>query len=159
MEFICQKQTGDGAASTKEIKEFNNYCEKNNAKVVKICVTDEEHELLSLDANTPFISSENGRLYNTVMEGYNEIILENTIVQFDTIPITKYNREIMTTLILDKFNNNIEAKQILMSTSNYDIICYKTNDDNYWGSRVPEFDGQNIAGQLMVELRNYYKSI
>ena len=91
------------------------------------------------------------------MEGYNEIMLENTVTRFEhDHPIIKYNHEIMFTLISDKFNFNIEAKEVLMNTKDYNGIYYKTDNDNYWGSRVPEFDGQNVAGQMMVELRESY---
>jgi len=155
--LLVQKQTGVKAASAEEIEEFNKFCEDTKTTMFKVCVTDDEHDVLSLDANTPFIASDNGRLYNNVMEGYNEIMLENTVTQFEhDQPNTKYNHEIMFTLISDKFSFNSEAKQVLMNTKDYDGIYYKTDNDNYWGSRVPEFDGQNVAGQMMAELRNSY---
>ena len=151
MSFIAQKRTGIGAASAGEIADFNDCCDENDLEQSNVCVTDDEHEVLSLDSTVPFIASENGQLYNTVMEAYNEIIMENTVTQLNTKQITEYNYGIMFVLISDKFNNNIEAKQVLMSTTGQ--IVYKTANDNLWGSKVPEFDGQNIAGQIMTDLR------
>jgi len=155
MAFIAQKRTGIGAASAAEIIDFNDCCDKNNLEQTNICVTDDEHELLSLNSNTPFIASENGRLYNTVMEAYNEIIMENTVMPVNSKQIMEYNYGLMFVLISDKFNNNMNAKQVLMSTTG--PIIYKTDDDNYWGSKVPEFDGKNVAGQMMADLRELYK--
>ena len=151
MAFIAQKRSGIGAALAGEIADFNNLCDENDLEQLNVCVTDDEHEVLSLDSNVPFISSENGKLYNTVMEAYNEIIMENIVMQVDSKEITEFNYGIMFVLLSDKFNNNIEANQVLMSTT--EQIVYKTDNDNLWGSKVPEFDGQNIAGQIMTDLR------
>jgi len=134
-----------------EIADFNDCCAENDLEQLNVCVTDDEHEVLSLDSTLPFIASENGQLYNTVMEAYNEIIMENTVTQLDSKQYTEFNYGTMFVLLSDKFNYNIEAKQVLMSTSGQ--IVYKTDNDNLWGSKVPEFDGQNIAGQIMTDLR------
>lgn len=150
MSFLIQKQTGEGAASTNEIEEFNNFCEKVDADTFTIHVSDEEHEILSLDSKTPFLVSKNEKVYSTVMDAY-----------YDTVDLSKQDEKNiyaeMFVLISEKFEQNEEAKKVLMSTTG-EIIVYKTEDDNYWGSRVPEFDGQNIAGEIMVKLRDSYYS-
>ena len=151
MAFIAQKRSGIGAVSAGEIADFNACCDENELEQLNVCVTDDEHELLSLDSTVPFIASKNGQLYNTVMEAYNEIIMKNIVTQVDYKEITEFNYGIMFVLLSDKFNYNIEANQVLMSTSGQ--IVYKTDNDNLWGSKVPEFDGQNIAGQIMTDLR------
>lgn len=149
MAFLIQKQTGEGAASASEIEEFNNFCEKVNANTFTIHVSDEEHEILSLDSKTPFLVSKNAKVYSTVMEAYYDTV---DFSQQDEINIYAQ----MFVLISDKFDQNEEARKVLMSTTG--IIVYKTEDDNYWGSRVPEFNGLNIAGKIMVELRDLYYS-
>lgn len=147
MEITAQKLTGEGAASAEKIEEYEKYCKDNELELVRFSVSDEEHELLSLDSKTPFMISKNTKVYNTVMEAY-----------YDTVDFSQQNETNiyaqMFVLISDKFDQNKEAKKVLMST--FGPIVYKTDDDNYWGSRVPEFDGQNIAGQIMVELRDSY---
>jgi len=149
MPLLIQKQTGEDAASCSEIEEFNIFCEKLNADTFTIYVSDEEHEILSLDSKRPFLVSKNAKVYSTVMEAY-----------YDTVDLSKQDEKNiyieMLVLISEKFDQNKEAKKVLMSTTG--IIVYKTEDDNYWGSRVPEFDGQNIAGEIMVKLRDLYYS-
>jgi hypothetical protein len=147
--MFSQKRTGEGAASAEEIEEFNTVCKDNEVEMFKVCVTDDEHELLSLDSNVLFMNSKNAKVYNTVMEAYN-----------DTVDFSSQNDHNiyaqMFVLLSDKFDQNEEARRVLMSVKDYDLIIYKTDDENYWGARVPEFVGQNIAGQIMVELRDYY---
>jgi len=141
MSCLTQKRTGVGAATTEEIQEFDDFCEENDMDQIKICVTDEEHELLSLDAFVPFIASINSKKYNTVMEAYNDINAGKD----------DPNDDLMIQLNIDKFCQNDEAKNILMAGNSH--IVYKTDNDNYWGSKVPEFDGENIGGEILVEIR------
>ena len=148
MVFITQKRTGEGSSTSKDMEEFDRYCHENEYEMMQFNVTDEEHELLSLDSKTPFLISKNGKVYNTVMEAYNDIIEDDDKMNLNYI----YAQ--MFVLISDKFDQNEEARNVLMSTRGY--IIYKTENDNCWGSRVPEFDGLNIAGEIMVELRDFY---
>jgi len=139
--FEAIKRTGKGAASAEEIQKFDDTY--SNLHRVDVIVTDDEHEVLSADAEVPFKYVHNNKIYKTVMEGYNDLITDS-----DTIHKI---HSVMVTLNLNKFEQNGEARRILLSTKNH-IIVYKTENDNYWGSRVPEFDGENWVGKLLTDI-------
>ena len=157
MEFIAQKQSGEDSASEDEIQYFKNFCEKTGAETFNICVTDDEHEVLSLDAIVPFKASINNKLYNTVMEAYNDIIMENTISNIEKQSHTDFNLDLMYELNRNKFDQNIQAKKLLMSITT--VIVYKTENDQYWGSSIPEFDGDNVAGEILLEISKQYNEL
>ena len=141
------KLTGKDCASEIEVTEFNRKCKDKNLKIINFVVTDEEHEILSLTAKVSFVFSTNKKTYNNIIEGYEDLVTNE-----DTL---EYIHDTMYSLNLTKFEQHEESRQVLMSTNG--PIIYKTTDDNYWGSRVPEFDGQNLAGQMLVDIREYLK--
>ena len=157
MEFIVQKQSGEGTASFDEIEYFKNFCEETGTETFNVCVTDDEHEILSLDAIVPFKASINNKLYNTVMEAYNDIIMENTISNIENPSHTQHNLDLMYELNRNKFDQNIQAKKLLISIPTE--IVYKTENDQYWGSKIPDFDGENIAGEILFEISKQYNEL
>lgn len=156
MAFLAQKRTGEGSASSDDIEYFDNFCKETGRESFNVCVTDEEHELLSLDAKTTFKASINNKIYDTVMEAYNDIVMENTVTSIENEMKTDYNLDLMYELNLNKFDQNNEAKKLLMSIPS--LIVYKTENDNFWGSQVPEFDGENVGGGILVEISKQYNS-
>lgn len=143
------KITGTDAAANDEIEQFHQ--EFKDKKIVSVIVTDDEHELLSLDANTQFTYVENDKviIYNSIMEGLKDLTDDDT--NLDQI------HHILYMLSKAKFEQHQEAKKILMSIKDGAVIVYKTENDNYWGSQVPQFDGKNLAGIMLMQLREEFK--
>lgn len=63
--------------------------------------------------------------------------------------------QVMRIAIQYKFSNHSELKELLMSTSDYEIVEHTTND-SYWGDGGG--NGQNKLGKLLVELREKFKA-
>tara|TARA_B100001093_G_C26839783_1_gene1019999 strand:+ start:458 stop:904 length:447 start_codon:yes stop_codon:yes gene_type:complete len=145
--MIAIKTTGIGAVSNNDIEEFNReFTDNDDYQTVEIIVTDDEHEILSPNYNLEFEFGE--KKYNTIVEAFNDSITDDSTIEF--------LHTIMHSINLNKFEQNELAKNVLLSTKD-SIIYYKADNDNYWGSRVPEFDGRNELGKILVEIRDYIK--
>ena len=59
--------------------------------------------------------------------------------------------DIMRRAVLEKFKANSDAKKILLSTGNEDII-EKTTKDYYWGCGE-DGTGKNMLGKILMETR------
>jgi hypothetical protein len=140
------KRTGRGVSLTDAVSKFENMCEECDELPIQLVVTDDEHELLSLDATTPFIFIDEE--YNSVMEAYNKLKIFCGATNDNENEI-----QLMYILISEKFKQNLEARAILSQTTGK--IIYKSNDD-FWGMKIPEFEGNNVAGIIIEEIRNEY---
>ncbi len=63
--------------------------------------------------------------------------------------------DIMRIAVLEKFKVNDDAKKILLSTGEEEII-EKTTDDYYWGSGK-DGTGKNMLGKILMEVREILK--
>lgn len=60
--------------------------------------------------------------------------------------------EIMRCTIYNKFNQNPDINEILISTENYTLVEH-TKNDSYWGDGG-NGTGENMLGKLLMELRD-----
>ena len=63
--------------------------------------------------------------------------------------------DIMRIAVLEKFKVNDDAKKILLSTGEEEII-EKTTDDYYWGS-AKDLTGKNKLGKILMVVREILK--
>lgn len=63
--------------------------------------------------------------------------------------------QVMYTAVKEKFDQNIELRNILLSTGNAKLIEH-TKNDNYWADGG-DGSGQNKLGILLMELRSSYE--
>ena len=137
-------------------QEYVEFSILHDIPIQKVVVTDDEHEILSLDATVPF--SYLDITYENVMDAYNKLIVR---------PSDKTNSEnvrLMYLLNYAKFTQNDECRRVLCETNGR--IIYKQTavggimtDDVFWGMMVPEFIGENIAGIIMEEIREELKEL
>lgn len=64
--------------------------------------------------------------------------------------------DIMRRAVLEKFKANDDAKKILLSTGDEDII-EKTTKDYYWGCGE-DGTGKNMLGKILMETRNILRN-
>ena len=137
-----------------EYAEFKDLCGKHDIPILKVVVTDDEHEILSLDATVPF--SYLDIKYENVMDAYNKLIMR---------PSDKTNSEnvrLMYLLNYAKFTQNDECRRVLCETNGRIIYKQTVADDTtdvFWGMTVPEFIGDNYAGDIMCEIREELKEL
>ena len=136
-------------------QEYVEFSILHDIPIQKVVVTDDEHEILSLDAIVPF--SYLDIKYENVMDAYNKLIMR---------PSDKTNSEnvrLMYQLNYAKFTQNDECRRVLCET-NGRIIYKQTASgdmayDVFWGMTVPEFIGDNYAGDIMCEIREELKEL
>ena len=133
------------------IKKINNVCEEKKLEFENFIVTDNEHDILSIDAYTPFyITIANEYLkYDTVTAAFNDL---TSRFKLKSNVDVYCSYKIMYMVNLFKFIQNKEAQKLLLET-NYPII-YKNSSDLYWGMSVPEFKGCNVMGEIYNSIRN-----
>tara|TARA_B100001121_G_scaffold304688_1_gene320637 strand:- start:339 stop:869 length:531 start_codon:yes stop_codon:yes gene_type:complete len=139
------------ALTSEVIKKINNVCEEKELEFENFIVTDSEHDILSIDAYTPFsITIANECLtYDSVTAAFNDL---TSRFNFKSNVDVYCSYKIMYILNLLKFIQNKEAQKLLLET-NYPII-YKNSTDLYWGMSVPEFKGCNVMGEIYNSIRN-----
>lgn len=65
--------------------------------------------------------------------------------------------DIMRRAVLEKFRSNNDAKKILLSTEDKEII-EKTTQDYYWGCGE-NGTGKNMLGKILMETRNTLRNL
>ena len=135
-------------------QEYVEFSILHDIPIQKVVVTDEAHEILSLDATVPF--SYLDIKYENVMDAYNKLIMR---------PSDKTNSEnvrLMYLLNYAKFTQNDECRRVLCETNGRIIYKQTVADDTtdvFWGMTVPEFIGDNYAGEIMEEIRAELKEL
>ena len=128
-------------------KYFHYYNNIYNINYDEIIVTDYEYQILSIDNKSPIRLNNSKIVYDSVLEAYTYLSSYNK----------KDNYKLMYYLNYEKFRTYKHAKDILCSTDNKYIV-YKSNDD-YLGMSVPEFEGENIVGQILQIVRHNIQEI
>ena len=98
-----------------------------------VTVDDEEHAILNPDSLTSF--EFRGHLYTSVMQAYNTAADESALYD----------------ILLQRSVQDSLFRTVLLSTTGF--IVHKSSNQ-FLGTRVPEFDGQNLMGKFLVNLRD-----
>lgn len=64
---------------------------------------------------------------------------------------------IMSDITYAKFSQNLDAKQILLSTDNR-LLVELSFKDNYWGSK-PDLSGKNKLGKILMHHRTIFRML
>ena len=118
-----------------------------NINYDEIIVTDYDYQILSIDNKSPIKLNNSKIVYDSVLEAYTYLSSCNK----------KDNYKLMYYLNYEKFKTYKHAKDILCSTDNKYIV-YKSSDD-YLGMTVPDFEGENIVGQILQIVRHNIQEI
>ena len=97
-----------------------------------IIVDDDQHAELSPTASTSFVFQ--GRVYSSVLDAYHHA---DPTALFDIL-YARYAQDQSFRILLD---------------STTALLVHKSTDQML-GSRVPEFDGQNQVGRMLVQIRD-----
>ena len=127
-------------ATLESIHAFDRFCKRHNIGIRNLIVTDDQHKILSPEATLAINIFYEDKYYTTIMDAYIDRCTEND----------EDNLHLMYYLNYEKFIQNVEAQKVLLATT--DPIVYKSNN-TYWGKTIPNFEGHNILGQLLVKIR------
>lgn len=64
----------------------------------------------------------------------------------------KIKDQVMEDIVRDKFTRNLELRDKLVATGDYELIEGNTWNDTYWG--VCKGRGKNILGKTLMKIRN-----
>lgn len=139
---IAIKLSGDNSASELEKQQFNEkYGEEN---IVKVIVDDDQHSYLNPE--TKISLQIDNQQFDSVLTAY------HTLYDPNENHLSPININLLQEIIQKRYDQDIKFQKMLQETTGH-IIVHKS-DNQELGSNVVNFDGLNIVGQIMQEVRD-----
>ncbi len=66
----------------------------------------------------------------------------------------EYRIEVMRKALICKFHNNADNKSRLLQTEDSILVEWNNWGDKFWGVDIRTFEGENMLGKLLMEIRS-----